>query len=240
MRFHTSFVPVLGILLAAAPRLAAQDQYRGPFHVVAGAVGATTLKVETLNVFLTRAQFAGLSNDGVSYGGTGYFAVGRALLGGEVTHSVFGEEGLDNGRSDDLGTTQVMATIGYAVGSTRNLNVYPMLGAGVGRFELGLRDRAGGAGTPTPSPTFAELAADPGTARTVSGSHLLFSAGAGADLLVMRRGDGGSGVVLGIRAGVLVAPNRTTWSTQGGPVIAGPDASAEGPFLRVLVGFGRY
>ena len=107
---------------------------------------------------------------------------------------------------------------------------------GLGRIEVALRDRSGG-GTTASQPTFDEVAQSPGAESRLSGRHLLYSFGGGADYLVMR-GGGGVGVVLGLRAGVLAAPNRTTWTRSGQSVVAGPDASASGPFLRVVVGLG--
>jgi hypothetical protein len=61
--------------------------------------------------------------------------------------------------------------------------------------------------------------------------------GGGADYLVSRAGSS-RGVVLGIRAGVLVSPNRTTWTREGQRIVAGPDAATGGPYLRLAVGLG--
>ena len=87
-------------------------------------------------------------------------------------------------------------------------------------------------------PTFQTIAASPGSESVLSGNHLLYSLGGGADYLVTRRESGSMGVVLGMRAGMLFAPNRTTWTSGGRAVTAGPDASAGGPFVRVVVGIG--
>ena len=51
------------------------------------------------------------------------------------------------------------------------------------------------------------VAQNPGSASTISGSHLLFGVGAGADYLVTRVPTDGVGVVFGVRAGMFVAPN---------------------------------
>ena len=69
------------------------------------------------------------------------------------------------------------------------------------------------------------------------GRHLLYSFGGGADYLVSRAGSS-VGVVLGLRAGLLASPNRTKWTRDGQSILAGPDAAAGGPFLRVVVGVG--
>lgn len=104
-------------------------------------------------------------------------------------------------------------------------------------MDITLRNR-GGAGPAGAQPSFDEVAQNPGTESTLSGRHLLFSAGGGADYYVTRGVPTGVGVVLGLRGGVLIAPNRTTWTRDGQPAIAGPDGGPGGPFVRVAVGLG--
>ena len=230
---------VAAALVTLGGPLAAQGAGSGsghPFHAVVLTTGMTTMSVDALNARMTPSQFASLSNDAVSYGVGGYYAVGRALLGAELARATFGEEGLNNGRTDDLSTTHGLATVSYGIVSTEHLSLYPLLGVGLGRIEVALRDRSG-AGTSVTQPTFDEVAQSPGAESQLTGRHLLYSFAGGADYLVTRRG-GSAGVVLGVRTGVLAAPNRTTWSRSGESIIAGPDASPSGPFLRVVVGLG--
>jgi hypothetical protein len=196
-----------------------------PFHALVLTTGMSMISVDPLNARLTSASFAGLSNDAVSYGASGYFAIGRALLGAEGFKSTFGEEGLNNGRTDDLNTTQGLVTAAYAIYSSRRVTVFPQLGVGLGRVEVTLRDRSG-AGTSASQPTFDEVATAPGAESRLTGNHLLYSFGGGADYLVTSRGSA-VGVVFGLRAGLLASPNR-----------AGPDVGAGGPYLRVVVGLG--
>ena len=207
-----------------------------PFHALVLSTGMSTMSVDALNARMTPSQFAPLSNDAVSYGVSGYVAIGRALLGAEVARSAFGEEGLNNGRTDELTALQGVATVGYALVATERLSLFPQLGVGLGRVEVWLRDRAGSAAT-TSQPTFDEVAQTPGAESRVAGRHLLYSFGGGADYLVSRAGSS-VGVVLGVRAGMLASPNRTTWTRDGQTVIAGPDAAAAGPYVRVVVGVG--
>ncbi len=226
----------LSLFCAVAP-VRAQRQDASGFHVVAFTTGATVMSVSSINSLLTAANFAGLSTDGISYGLTAHYAFGRALLGVDAGHVTFGEEGLNNGRTDDLNANQLLGTAGYAIYSSKQAIIYPQLGVGIGQFDVTLRDRNGGAKASPSQPTFAEVAQNPGSTTTLSGSHLLFGVGAGADFLVTR-GTGDVGVVFGIRGGALLSPNRTTWKADGRDVLAGPDASAQGPFLRVVIGIG--
>ena len=229
----------LAVVLLPMHTLSAQNVGAGmgrPFHAVLLTTGMTTMAVDPLNARMTPSQFATLSDDAVSYGAAGYVAIGRALLGAEVQRSTFGEEGLNNGRTGQLGTMQGLATVAYALVSTEHLSLFPQLGVGLGRVVVTLRDRDG-AVTNVQHPTFDEIAQAPGDESQVSGRHLLYSLGAGADYLVTPRG-AAAGVVLGVRAGVAASPNRATWTRDGQPVLAGPDAGAGGPYLRVVVGVG--
>jgi hypothetical protein len=129
-----------------------------------------------------------------------------------------------------------LATVGYAIVATERLSVFPQLGVGLGRMDVVLRDRSG-AGTTAAQPTFDEVAQSPGSESRMSGRHLLFGAGGGADYLVSRAGSA-RGVTLGLRAGLLASPNRTTWTRNGQRIVAGPDAAPGGPYVSVVVGFG--
>lgn len=225
-------------LPAVAP---AQDIGAGralPFSTLLLATGVTAMQVDAINARLGPVGYAGLSNDAVTYGASGYVAVGRALLGADVALATFGEEGLENGRTDDLNTRHALATVGYALLATDRVNAFPVVGVGAGRVDVTLRNRGGTAST-SPQPSFDEVARSPGPETTLRGRYLLFSLGAGIDYLVTRGAPTGAGVVLGARAGVVVAPNRTTWMHDGQPAIAGPDGGPGGPFLRVVVGVGR-
>lgn len=207
-----------------------------PFGVFALATGMATMSVDALNARLVPSQFASISNDAVSYGASGYFSYGRALLGAELHHSSFGEEGLNNGRTDDLSAIQGTLDVGYAVVSTKSLSVFPQLGVGMGRVNVTLRER-NGARTGWVEPSFDEIATSPGPESVLEAKVLLYSIGAGADYLVTPRG-ASKGVVLGVRAGVQSSPNRALWTRGGESVSAGPDVGPGGRYLRVIVGVG--
>ena len=238
MRSRSQLLGV-GAALLVATSASAQGIGAGdgrPFHAFVVTTGMSTMSVDALNARMTPSRFAPLSNDAVSYGAGGYLAIGRALLGADVGRSAFGEEGLDNGRTDQLSTVQGMATVAYAIVATDRLSVFPQLGVGMGRLDVSLRDRSG-TGTSTAQPTFDEVAQAPGAESRMSGRHLLYAFGGGADYLVSRAGSS-KGVVLGVRGGLLASPNRTTWTRNGQSIVAGPDAAAGGPYVRVVVGLG--
>lgn len=237
MRPSSLRIAAAGLLILPGAGTAQSQDAPRPFHAFVLTTGASAMSVDALNTHLKNAQFAGLSNDGVSYGASGYYAYGRAMLGADVARSTYGEEATSTDRSDALNSTQLLATASYALIAAGRVNVFPTLGVGAGRFDVILRNRATTA-TATAQPTFAEVVQSPGSESTVNGSHLTYSLGGGADYLITRGASDRAGVVFGVRAGMLFAPNRTTWTTGGRTVIAGPDASAGGPFLRIVVGIG--
>jgi hypothetical protein len=236
---HTVFRLAAMALVAVGATASAQGAGAGvgrPFHALVLSTGMGTMSVDALNARMAPSQFAPLSNDAVSYGASGHVAIGRALLGAEVARAAFGEEGLNNGRTNELSALHGLATASYALVSTERLSIFPQLGVGLGQVKVALRDRAG-TGTTAAQPTFDEVAQAPGAESVVSGRHLLYSFGGGADYLVSRAG-ASTGVVLGVRAGLLASPNRTTWTRDGQSILAGPDAAAGGPYVRVVVGVG--
>ena len=230
----------VGAVLGAAASASAQGVGVGagrPFHALVLSTGMSTMSVGALNARMAASQFAPLSNDAVSYGASGYIASGRALLGAEAARSAFGEEGLNNGRTDELAADHALATVAYAIVATERLTVFSQLGVGVGRLHVTLRDRSGTVSASSSEPTFDEVAQSPGAESRMTGRHLVRAVGGGADYLVSRAGSS-KGVVLGVRAGVLASPNRTTWTRSGQRIVAGPDAAAGGPYLWLVVGLG--
>jgi hypothetical protein len=207
-----------------------------PFGVLALSTGMATMSVDALNARMVPSQYASLSNDAVSYGGSGYFSYGRALLGAELHRIAYGEEGLDNGRTDDLSAIQGALNVGYAVVSTKALSVFPQLGVGLGRVSVTLRER-NGSPPAWVEPSFDEIAASPGAESVLQAKVLLYTVGAGADYLVTPRG-ASKGVVLGVRAGFQTSPNRAVWTHGGESVSAGPDVGPGGRVVRVTVGVG--
>lgn len=207
-----------------------------PFGVFALSTGLATMSVDALNARMVPAQYASISNDAVSYGASGYFSYGRALLGAQLHRSAYGEEGLNNGRTDDMSAMQGTLDVGYAVVSSRTLSVFPQLGVGMGRVSVTLRER-NGAPPGWVEPSFDEIAASPGAESVLDAKVLLYSIGVGADYLVTPRG-ASKGVVLGVRAGVQTSPNRALWTHGGESVSAGPDVGPGGRFVRVTVGLG--
>ena len=241
LRLRPAARGVLALIVTLIAQRSAHAQNVGAgsqpsFGALMLSTGMAMMSVDALNARMTSSQFAGLSNDAVSYGVSGRFAYSRALIGAEFNRSAYGEEGLNNGRTDDLSSVQGAITVGYAVLSTTHLSIFPEVGAGLGMVNVVLRDR-NGVQSAAVEPSFDEIAQTPGPESTLSAKALLYSFGGGADYLIAPRG-ARKGVVFGLRAGVLASPNRAIWTRGGQSVSAGPDVGPGGRYLRLMVGLG--
>jgi hypothetical protein len=72
---------------------------------------------------------------------------------------------------------------------------------------------------------------------------LLVQAAVGADYFLKlgrRRAGGGSGLLFGLRLGFLYDPTEASWNMEERKVLGGPDVKSTGPFIRFLLGWGRF
>ena len=211
-----------------------------PFASVFLATGGNLTSTDGINEYIRKGGYFAVSNDAISYGGGVRGNWGRLVFGGELAYADYGEEGNpDNGRNVALKSRYYMAQAGYAWYAGRHLNVYPMLGVGVGSVTLTLSDRNGG-GTPAAGTqvTFPEVVLHPNFSSDLTGNYLLFEPAIGADWLVLRSVADRFGVSIGARLGKRIAPNRATWKLDGTKVVGGPDAGPDGTFMRLTIGIG--
>jgi hypothetical protein len=160
---------------------------------------------------------------------------GRLLLGAEWNGLVLGEES-GGAREMGLGGGYGTLAVGYAIPISPRVRVYPRVGVGAGGFGLSIENDEQPVG-------FDDVLADPDAHVELDGDGDLsltrdgpvLDLGAGAELLP---GGWGRGLVIGLRAGWLVAPFDSSWSLEGRAVSGGPDASIGGPYVRVTFGGG--
>lgn len=211
-----------------------------PFATIFVATGSSITSTDGINKYIGAGNFFAVSNDAISYGGGVRGSWGRAVLGGEFAYADYGEEGNpDNGRNIALKSRYYLAQAGYAWYAGRHLNIYPILGIGMGSVILTLSDRNGGGAPPAGvDPTFPEVVLHPNFSSDLTGNYLLFEPAVGADWLVLRSVADHFGVSVGARLGKRIAPNRATWKLDGTKVVGGPDAGPDGTFLRLTVGIG--
>lgn len=211
-----------------------------PYFSVFFSTGASVMSTGDINLRMDAARYFKVSNDGISYGGGMRGRWGRAILGGEYANTDFGEEGDPvSGRTSALTNYYYLAQFGYAWWAGRHLNLYPMLGVGVGAAKLTVQDRNGGGAPPAgKDPTFDEILLHPNFESAPIANYLLFEPAIGADWLVLRSVGDRLGLTFGARLGKRIAPNRAAWKLDGHKVIGGPDAGPDGPFLRLTLGVG--
>jgi len=211
-----------------------------PYGNIFFTTGGNITNTDGINGYVRQGGYYTVSNDAISYGGGVRGNWGRLILGGEFAYADYGEEGNpDNGRTIALKSRYYLAQAGYSWYAGRHLNVYPMLGVGVGSMILTLSDRNGGGAPPAGrDPTFDEVVLHPNYSSDLIANYLLFEPAIGADWLVLRSVADRFGVSVGARLGKRIAPNRATWKLEGTKVVGGPDAGPDGAFLRLSIGIG--
>jgi hypothetical protein len=232
------------LLALGALRAGAQEPSNpspAPFSNVFLSVGNAFTNVDALNVRFDTTHYDAIAGHGFSIGGGGYVPYGRALFGAEYHDADFGYESTDQGRTNKMHSDYWMATVGYALFTTWQLNVVGYLGVGLGTTKVTVSDRNGGATVGTSvDPLFDDILDSPGYKSVITGSYSVFQPGIGLDYLMLRTSHSHMGVTFGLRLGTTISPHRTTWSYEGRNVVGAPDAGPVGGFLRLSVGIGGF
>ena len=193
------------------------------------AVGVQFADLSALNTQLADAGYPTFSTEMVSLGGGGYSVKNRILLGGEGHGLLTGEQGYQ-GRNVSVGGGYGLFTLGYLFRPRRNLRVYPQLGLGGGGLQLEI-------GSQGDADNFDDVLDDPNRSASVGRASLLVSLGAGLEYQFSGPEDSG-GFRLGLRAGYMLSTLESDWSLDDTTLSGGPDATMQGPFLRLTIGGG--
>jgi hypothetical protein len=244
MRHPRRFAATGALIALASLGAEAQDAPNpqpAPFSSVFLSVGNAFTKVDALNQRFSSTNYDAIAGHGFSIGGGGYVPFGRALFGAEYHNADFGYESTDLGRTNKMHSSYWMATVGYALFTTWQINVVGYLGVGMGSTVITVSDRNGGAtvGT-TVDPLFDDILTSPGFESVITGSYTVLQPGIGLDYLMLRSNHSHAGVTFGLRLGTTISPHRTAWSYEGRDVVGAPDAGPVGPFVRVSVGIGGF
>ncbi len=219
------------LLAAAAPPAVAQD---GP-TANAGerpeersyvAIGVSGTDLGPLNNRLSANSYPTFSTELLSIGGGTYRVVaGRILLGAELNGLLAPSQGFE-GRDVFLGGGYGLLSLGYWIEPTPRLRAFPTAGVGAGGLLLNIGDDG--------SAHFDDVLADPNRSATLSTGSLLVSLRAGLEYQFGT--PGGDGLRLGLRGGYLLSALSSDWQLGQSRLGGGPDASMQGPFLRLTVG----
>lgn len=228
------FLFLLLLCIAGAPDVSAQassDSTAPDNGMIYATVGGASTEIGGLNRNLLAFGFPTFTAEVPSLGIGGYGLVGdHWMLGGEGNAYFWGQG--QRGRQDiTIRGGYVLATVGYAFYpfSSRlpTFRVYPRLGLGAGTLRLRI------AGT---ADTFANALQTPEQGVTLTRHSFLTSAAAGAEIQLLRETT--VRFRLGVEVGYLGAPASTDWKISDTPIFGGPDASLQGPFIRLLIGRG--
>ena len=163
----------------------------------------------------------------VGLGGSRVLASG-VMLGLEAQGFIIGSDEYGDG---EMGLGAGYATLGlaYAVDATSRVRVYPRVGLGAGGMALWME----AADTLDFEDVLEDQTAAPPRAPNLARDGVVLDLGIGAELLP----PGGSGLLVGVRAGWLTGPFTDTWEMYEHSVNGGPDASLNGPYVRIVAGW---
>jgi hypothetical protein len=205
----------------APPGDAPPSETRGYF-----AVGVNATDLGPLNDRLSANGYPTFSTELLSVGGGGYRVVAdRILLGAELTGLVTPNQGFQ-GRDVFVGGGYGLFSLGYLFRPAPQLRAYPLAGFGAGGLVLTIGDDG--------AANFDDVLEDPNRSATLSKGSVLVSLGAGVEYQFGT--PGGNGVRLGLRGGYLLSALDSDWQLDQDRLSDGPDATMQGPFLRLTIG----
>ncbi|MCS3628165.1 hypothetical protein GGP85_001358 [Salinibacter ruber] len=149
------------------------------------------------------------------------------MLGGEG-HGLLTADGSFQGRNVSVGGGYGLFNLGYLFRPASGLRVYPLLGLGGGGLQLDIEN----AGT---ADDFDDVLDNPNRSASVGQASFLVSLGGGLEYQFGTPGEGRT-ARLGLRAGYMVSALRSDWQLGDSALAGGPDASMQGPFLRLTIG----
>jgi hypothetical protein len=190
------------------------------------AIGVNATDLGPLNDRLSANGYPTFSTELLSVGGGTYRVVAnRILLGAELSGLLTPNQGF-RGRDVFVGGGYGLFSLGYLIEPASRLRVFPVAGLGAGGLVLDIGDSG--------AANFDDVLADPNRSATLTKGSLLVSLGAG---LEYRFGTpGGDGLRLGLRGGYLISTLDSDWQLGQNRLSGGPDATMQGPFLRLTIG----
>lgn len=185
----------------------------------------------------TGAGYPRQPKDHLSFGGGALFC-GRRLVIGIEGLALFSPDRVGAEYRTSLSGACGVIQVGYAVLNSETFTLYPLLGFGGGAFTWKVQRNV----VPT---SFEETIRAPEMGVSLFNASFLLQAALGADywLALGPGGQGTSRVVLGLRLGYSYSPFGHNWEIQlvdrTQELDGAPDFGINGPFLRIVVGWGR-
>ncbi len=173
--------------------------------------------------------------DHFSVGGGGLFCARRLVIGLEG-HALFSSDRNGAGYRTNLSGACGVIQVGYALVSSETFSLYPLIGFGGGAFTWKVQEDI------VPG-TFEDVIRHPAMGTSLLNASFLLQAALGADYwLPLGRGRGTSSLVLGVRVGYAYSAFGHNWEVQMYDrtleLEGAPEFGINGPFLRLVVGWG--
>ena len=192
------------------------------------AVGTQLTDLAPLNDRLSGAGYPTFASEMVSLGGGGYGVVANRLMLGGEGHGLLTADGSRRGRSVSVGGGYGLFNLGYLFRPASGLRAYPLIGLGGGGLQLEIEST----GT---ADNFDAVLDDPNRSASVARASLLVNLGGGLEYQFGTPGEGRT-ARLGLRAGYMISALSSDWQLGDHSLAGGPDASLQGPFLRLTIG----
>jgi hypothetical protein len=194
-------------------------------------LGANSTDIAGLNAALMASGYSAHPRRFFSLGGGGHVVIGRLVLGGEG-QTLVGRNAGNPTHQTTLRGGFGFFNLGYVIFSGEEFRVYPVAGIGAGGIDLEIAERG--------TASFGEILENPGRSSKLSSSGFLLNVAVGAEKIVRLGGGRRGGLILGIRAGYVVAPVKGGWELDKSEIAGGPGISLQGPYIRVLIGAGSW
>lgn len=241
MRIAMTLALTLGLLSSAAQaqltRAWAEKESGKTYFLF----GAGKLDAADLNAVLKREGYSVVSRSAlndmadsfISFGLGNHGVVNGVLIGWELNGLTSRETTTPSGsHKTSLAGGYGFFNVGYMAYSMDGLDVYPMLGIGGGGLNLKIVSRR--------TLSFQQVMDTPEQAVELNTGGFLLNPALGIDYMLSLSGDEKreGGVIFGLRLGYVLAPLKGAWNLEGLDVSGGPQASAAGPYVRLMVGMG--
>jgi len=196
-------------------------------------LGGSKLDIDALNDRLVSKASASFSDEFFSIGGGFLRKKNSNWLLGVEGHLLLVEE-QDYRMQDVSHKASLIAAygffdIGYAVVSSGDLNIYPLIGFGGGGMWLQIGKN-----------NFDDILEDPVRNANLTGGIFMFNFALGSDYLIKVKEyeKNKGGIVFGFRAGYTYTPWNGAWWTDNISIKGGPKIGMTGPYIRFMIGFG--
>ena len=234
MRIANARVAVLLVLAVCVDTRPANAQgIFGPGASFIG-VGASRIGTGNLDDRLAARGYPTFGSSAVGATiGTYHILPGGLTVGGEWHGLIIGDA-THQGREVGIGGGYGTLGLGYVVGLSHRVRVYPRIGLGAGEMGLWFESDS--------VVNFDDVLADPQPTAdslrepVLSRGSVVMDLGVGAEILP---GGFGRGLMVGLRFGYLAAPSSTNWELRDQEVSGGPSTTMAGPYIRAVIGVGR-